>query len=233
MANAIRSGYGPADAAPQPADGSRITLVDDNSALRESVRLLFKSVGIEVVCYHSPMLFLQDMPQSNCILLDVRMPEMSGIETHRRLREAGVKTPVIFLTGHGNVAMAVEAMRDGAFDFMEKPFDDQHLIDVVFAAIYQERGRMRSVWLRDEAAEKLARLTARERHIADRISEGESSRDIAGSLGLSVRTIEGYRSRILAKLEADSVVQMIRVIDEVRHWRPQTAARGIDAPALD
>lgn len=216
MLNAMGATRSRENASLSPAAGSRVVLVDDSSAIRESMRMLFKTVGIELVCYNSPLLFLQDLPQANCILLDVRMPEMSGIEVHRRLREAGVDTPVIYITGHGHISMAVDAMRDGAFDFLEKPVEDQRLIDRVFAAIYHEGERKRSAGSRAEAAEKLARLTKRERLIAERIAEGESSREIAESLGLSVRTIEGYRSRILAKLEADSIVHLIRVLNEAR-----------------
>jgi len=194
----------------------RVVLVDDSAAVRESTRLLLKTVGVELITYDSPVSFLEEMPEASCVLLDVRMPELSGIEVYRRMREAGMEMPVIFITGHGRVSMAVSAMRDGAFDFLEKPIDDQHLIDAVFAAINRETERRREVGSRELVAGKLARLTERERSIADLIADGNSSREIAEKLALSVRTVEGYRSRIFAKLDADSLAHMIRILQEAK-----------------
>jgi two-component system response regulator FixJ len=196
--------------------GHRVVLVDDSAAVRESTRLLLKTVGLELITYESPVQFLEDMPEASCVLLDVRMPEMSGIEVYHRLRDAGMEMPVIFITGHGRVAMAVNAMRDGAFDFLDKPVDDQRLIDAVFAAIARETERRRDAGSRESVVGKLAKLTQRERGIADLIAEGFSSREIAEKLALSVRTVEGYRSRILAKLEADSLAQLIRIIQQAK-----------------
>lgn len=199
-----------------PGNGTRVVLVDDSSAVRHSTRLLLKTVGLELLSYHSPVQFLEELPESSCILLDIRMPEMSGIEVYRRLREAGVATPVIFMTGHGQVAMAVGAMRDGAFDFLEKPVEDQRLIDVIFAAISRDKERREAAGSRGLLAEKLARLTARERAVADLIAEGHSSREVAEKLSLSVRTVEGYRSRVLTKLEADSLAQLIHMLRDAQ-----------------
>ena len=193
-----------------------MVLVDDSSAVRESTRVLLKTVGLELLSYHSPVQFLQDLPESSCILLDIRMPEMSGIEVYRRLREAGMETPVIFITGHGQVSMAVSAMRDGAFDFLEKPVDDQRLIDVIFAAIARDKERRGSAMSHQLIAEKLARLSDRERGVANLIAEGHSSREVAEKLSLSVRTVEGYRGRILTKLEADSLAQLIHMLRDAR-----------------
>lgn len=195
-----------------PGNGTRVVLVDDSSAVRQSTRLLLKTVGLELLPYHSPVQFLEELPESSCILLDIRMPEMSGIEVYRRLRESGVATPVVFMTGHGQVSMAVGAMRDGAFDFLEKPVEDQRLIDVIFAAIARDKARREAAGSRGLIAEKLARLTARERGVADLIAKGHSSREVAEILSLSVRTVEGYRSRILSKLEADSLAQLIHML---------------------
>lgn len=195
---------------------NRVVLVDDSAAVRESTRLLLKTVGLELMTFESPLQFLEELPQASCVLLDVRMPELSGIEVYRRLREAGLEMPVIFITGHGRVPMAVNAMRDGAFDFLEKPVDDQRLIDTVFAAIGRETERRRNAGTREHEVGKFARLTQRERGIADLIMEGFSSREIAARLELSVRTVEGYRSRILAKLEADSLAHLIRIIHKAQ-----------------
>jgi len=196
----------------QSAQSARVVLIDDSPAVRESTRILLKTVGLDLLAYHSPNLYLQEIPDANCILLDVRMPELSGLEVYRRLRKSGVETPVIFITGHGHVSMAVSAMRDGAFDFLEKPIEDQRLIDAVFAALEHDAARRSATDSREEAREKIARLTSREKGIADMIAEGKSSREIAQILELSVRTVEGYRSRILAKLDADSLAQLIHLL---------------------
>ena len=209
------AGNAPAEYSPESAS-ARVVLVDDSSAVRQSARLLLKTVGLELLPYHSPVQFLQDLPDCSCILLDIRMPEISGIEVYRRLREAGVKTPVIFMTGHGQVSLAVNAMRDGAFDFLEKPVDDQKLIDVIFAAIAKDKERREAAGSRERIAEKLARLTIRERNVADLIAKGMSSREVAEKLALSVRTVEGYRGRILSKLEADSLAQLIHMLRDAQ-----------------
>jgi FixJ family two-component response regulator len=156
------------------------------------------------------------MPETNCILLDVRMPEMSGIEVFRRLRASGTTTPVIFMTGHGHIAMAVNAMRDGAFDFIEKPIDDQRLIDSVLAAIDRDGERRNADMSRVAANDKIARLTAREREIAEMVVEGRSNREIGEALSLSVRTVEGYRSRITGKLEAASLADLINLLNNAK-----------------
>ena len=200
----------------QPGIDQCVVLVDDSAAVRESTRLLLKTVGLTVLTYRSPVDFLEELPQAGCVMLDIRMPEMSGIEVYRRLREAGVETPVIFMTGHGQVGMAVGAMRDGAFDFLEKPVDDQRLIDVVFAAITRDKQRRDAAGSRELLAEKLARLSQRERGVAELIAQGHSSREVAEQLSLSVRTVEGHRSRILAKLEAGSLAQMIHMLRDAQ-----------------
>ena len=198
----------------QDVEPSRtVVLVDDNPAVRESVSMLLKSVGLETRAYHSPTVFLAS-PHENagCILLDVRMPEMSGIEVHRRLRDRGIETPVIFLTGHGDVSMAVRSMRDGAFDFLEKPVEDQNLIDRVLEALTHDAERRKNAARRNDSASRISRLTGREREIAQMIADGKSSREVAEVLSLSVRTVEGYRSRIMTKLEVDSVAQLVRAL---------------------
>lgn len=201
---------------PSAAVSSRAVLIDDNPAVRESTRQLLKTVGVELIAYNSPVLFLQEMPETNCILLDVRMPEMSGIEVFRRLRASGTTTPVIFMTGHGHIAMAVNAMRDGAFDFIEKPIDDQRLIDSVLAAIDRDGERRNADMSRVAANDKIARLTAREREIAEMVVEGRSNREIGEALSLSVRTVEGYRSRITGKLEAASLADLINLLNNAK-----------------
>ena len=163
---------------PENAEPSRqVILVDDNPAVRESVSVLLKSVGLETIAYNSPAVFLSSAVEAaGCIVLDIRMPEMSGIEVHRRLRERGIETPVIFLTGHGDVSMAVRSMRDGAFDFLEKPVEDQQLIDRVLEALNHDAERRANAARRNHSASRISRLTAREREIAQMIADGKIRR---------------------------------------------------------
>ena len=195
-----------------------VYIVDDDEAVRSSLRLLMKSVGLAVETHASAAEFLSAYNPAlpGCLVLDVRMPEISGLEVFKRLRVAGMEVPVIFLTGHGEVSMAVDAMRDGAFHFLEKPVNDQKLIDAVFAALAKDTKRRESAGSNARVNELVSKLTPREREIAELIADGASSRDVAEKLELSVRTVEGYRSRILDKLKADSLAQMIKTIHAAR-----------------
>ena len=192
----------------------RIILVDDNKAILDSVAMLFRSVGIAVTTFHEPTSFLRTpLDDIGCILLDVRLPEMGGMQIFRALKDRGVTTPVIFLTGHGDIPMAVRAMQDGAFDFLEKPFDDQALIESVLAALRKDAELRRKNAEEAQNAQLIGRLTRREREIADLIVAGHTSREIADMLTLSLRTIEHYRVKISRKLEISSVTALVRVLD--------------------
>ncbi len=191
-----------------------VFIVDDDTGIRQSVGLLLKSVGIETVAFESPTVFLKaNLEDAGCILLDVRMPGMSGIEVQRRLAEEGLGIPVIFMTGHGDVGMAVRAMRQGAFDFLEKPIEDQVLIDSVLEALAVDDERRRTLAQRRSAMDLVSRLTRREREIAELLAHGGSTRGIADQLELSARTVEGYRSRIMMKLEITSLAQLVRILE--------------------
>ena len=191
-----------------------VFIVDDDTGIRQSVGLLLKSVGIETVAFESPTVFLKaNLEDAGCILLDVRMPGMSGIEVQRRLAEEGLGIPVIFMTGHGDVGMAVRAMRQGAFDFLEKPIEDQVLIDSVLEALAVDDERRRTLAQRRSAMDLVSRLTRREREIAELLADGGSTRGIADQLELSARTVEGYRSRIMMKLEITSLAQLVRILE--------------------
>lgn len=190
-----------------------VWLVDDAAGIRQSITLLLKTVGITTITFHSPTEFLREFAGgSGCIILDIRMPEMSGLEVFRRLQERDVRLPVIFLTGHGDIAMAVRAMRSGVFDFLEKPVDDQVLIDSVLSALNVDATQRMERAYRTGIQDHLARLTEKEHLVARLLCEGKSSKEIAAEVSLSVRTVEGYRSRIMAKLEVDSFAQMIRAL---------------------
>lgn len=194
--------------------GRTVFIVDDDAGIRQSVGMLLKSVGIETASFENPSAFLKaDLEKAGCVLLDVRMPEMSGIEVQRRLADEGSGVPVIFMTGHGDVGMAVRAMRQGAFDFLEKPIEDQVLIDSVLEALAVDDERRRTLAQKRSAMDLVSRLTRREREIAGLLAQGGSTRGIAEQLELSVRTVEGYRSRIMMKLEITSLAQLVRLLE--------------------
>ena len=191
-----------------------VFIVDDDAGIRRSVGMLLKSVGLETVAFENPAAFLKaELDHAGCILLDVRMPGMSGIEVQRRLAEDEIGIPVIFMTGHGDVGMAVRAMRQGAFDFLEKPIEDQVLIDSVLDALAVDDERRRTLAQKRSAMDLVSRLTRREREIAELLANGGSTRGIAEQLALSARTVEGYRSRIMMKLEITSLAQLVRVLE--------------------
>lgn len=191
----------------------KVILVDDSAGVSEAVSLLLKTVNLETQVYSNPIAFMEaSIDQAGCIILDVRMPEMSGLEVFRKLGERGVDIPVIFMTGHGDVSMAVRAMRAGAFDFLEKPVDDQVLIDSVLEAISVDTERRARLQRRLASRSLIDRLTPRELEIAHLLVEGETSRGIAERLGLSVRTVEGYRSRLMVKLEITSLTKLVELL---------------------
>lgn len=190
-----------------------VILVDDSAGVSEAVSLLLKTVNLETMVYSNPLAFMDaNIEQAGCIILDVRMPEMSGLEVFRKLGERGVDIPVIFMTGHGDVSMAVRAMRAGAFDFLEKPVDDQVLIDSVLEAISLDTERRARLQRRLASRSLIDRLTPRELEIAYLLVEGETSRGIAERLALSVRTVEGYRSRLMVKLEITSLTKLVELL---------------------
>jgi FixJ family two-component response regulator len=195
------------------APAGQVWLVDDSVGVRESTTFLLKTVGLATIAFSSPAEFLRAFNgEAGCVILDIRMPEVSGLEVFRRMQVRNLANPVIFLTGHGDVSIAVRAMRAGAFDFLEKPIDDQVLIDTVLEALRVDAEQRRKNAVRSDVQNRLARLTERESSIAHMLVTGKSSKEIAAEMSLSVRTIEGYRGRIMSKLEADSFAQMIKLL---------------------
>ena len=191
----------------------RVALVDDNASIRDALSMLFRTVGVNVVAFREPATFLAaPLEHFECILLDVRLPEIGGMELFHTLRTRKVLAPVIFLTGHGDIPMAVRAMQEGAFDFLEKPVDDQILIESVLGAVRRYAVLREKHEMQAEISSRVDRLTARERQIADLIVAGHTSREIAEQLSLSMRTVEHYRTKIARKLEVDSVTALVKVL---------------------
>lgn len=188
-----------------------IHVVDDDEAMRESLAFLLGSSGFAVRLYDGATAFLPelDAATSGCILSDIRMPEVDGIELLRRVRASGRSLPVVLMTGHGDVPLAVEAMKLGASDFIEKPFDDEVLIAALRSAI----ARSQESALDDDLKlflERLATLSQRERQVFDRLVAGDANKVIARHLDISPRTVEVYRANVMSKLQAHSVSELVR-----------------------
>lgn len=196
--------------APNP---TRVFIVDDDQAVRNSLRLLFKTVNIDAVTFESGDVFLHeyDSDWHGCILLDIRMPGISGLEVQKTLRERGNTLPVIFITGHGDVPMAVEAMQMGAFDFVQKPFRDQELVDRVSQALNQNRQQQESTQHRRQVQSCYAELTPREKEVMECVVKGQANKVIAMDLDVSQRTVEIHRARVMEKMQARSLADLVRM----------------------
>lgn len=192
---------------------SKVHVVDDDPGMRDSVSFLLESVGIDVACYESAEDFLEryDAQMRGCLLLDVRMPGMSGLQLHEKLREESIKLPVIIVTAHSDVPMAVAAMRNGAFDLIEKPYNDQLLIDRVREAIDRDRTEHHEHLQEAAVRERLAELSPREDEVMRLVVSGFLNKQIASKLGLSIKTVEVHRSRVMQKMAARSLADLVRM----------------------
>jgi FixJ family two-component response regulator len=191
-----------------------VYVVDDDDAVRNSLKLLLKSAGIAAETSASAQEFLgsYDPAHPGCLVLDVRMPGMSGLEMQQELNVRGAMIPVIFITGHGDIPMAVEAMQHGAFDFLQKPFRDSELLDRVNRALTRDaesRARLRHT---DRIRERLASLSPREREVLDLVTQGKANKMVAGDLGVSQRTVEIHRAHVMQKMEAGSLAELVRMM---------------------
>ena len=194
-----------------------VFVVDDDEAIRSSLRMLLKSVGRTVVEHASASAYLSayQFERPGCLLLDIRMPGMSGLELQDQLNARGAIVPVIFISGHADVSMAVEAVQHGAFDFLQKPFRDQDLIDRVQAAILRDADNRRQLRELQGLRAKLESLTAREREVLDLVTRGKANKVMAADLGVSQRTIEIHRARAMEKMDAKSLAQLVRMMIEL------------------
>ncbi len=192
-----------------------VFLVDDDEAVRESLRFLMKSVGQRLQAFPTAQAFLEDFDPSmpGCLLLDIRMPGMSGLELMERLRAADSTLPVIIISGHADVRMAVRAMKGGAVDVIEKPFNDQLLLDRIHAAFEENRALRARKALRSEIDARLARLTPRERQVLGLLLEGKVSKEIAAALSISRKTFAIHRLKVLKKMKAENVIDLVRMVE--------------------
>ena len=188
---------------------SRVYIVDDDNAVRNALRLLCRTAQLDAEAYASADAFLQDadLTQRCCVLLDIRMPGMTGTALHEELLRRNIRVPVIFITGHGDIPMAVDAMRRGAFDFIEKPFDDEQLLSQVLVALEScGAGEPQKA----EASSSLELLSLRQREVLQRVLDGKPSRQIAEELAISVKTVEFHRARIMQKLGVKTAAELFR-----------------------
>jgi two-component system response regulator FixJ len=204
------------------AETPLVHVVDDDAAVRDSLRLLLEAAGLSVQTYDSATAFLTAVPNLGigCVLTDVRMPGLDGLELQRRLTQLGVRMPVIIMTGHGDIPIAVEALKAGATDFLEKPFDDAHLLAVLTGALAASRRGEEEAAAKAEIVARLGSLTPREREVLDRLVAGHPNKTIAYDLGSSPRTVEVHRARVMEKMGARSLPELVRMtIEAGEPWR--------------
>lgn len=194
-----------------------VHVVDDDDAVRSSLRLLLKSVGLPTIAHASAHEFLAawDGDQPGCLVLDVRMPGMSGIELQAELNQRGAIIPVIFISGHGDIPMAVETIQHGAFDFLQKPFRDQDLIDRVQRALASDAEHRQLLQQRETLRQRFDLLTPREQEVLQLVTQGKANKVMAGDLGVSQRTVEIHRARVMEKMGAQSLAQLVRMVLEL------------------
>jgi two-component system response regulator DctR len=191
-----------------------VHIVDDDAAIRDGLSWLFRSRGLAATAWESGEAFLTALGEEaqGCVLLDVRMDGMTGLEVFERLLERGCTMPVVFLTGHGEVPLAVTALKRGAFDFVEKPFNDNQLVDRVVEAMRSAEVRSRAARAEASLTALLASLTPREREVMDHVLVGETNKVIADALAITVRTVEVHRARVFEKMGVGSAVELATLV---------------------
>jgi two-component system, LuxR family, response regulator DctR len=208
----------------QPPAGAQVHIVDDDPAIRDSLAFLFRSRGLSTFEWDSGDAFLAAPVGGSpaCVVLDVRMAGMSGPEVFDRLRQSRPELPVVFLTGHAEVPVAVEAIKRGAFDFVEKPFNNNLLVETVIAALAQAAVRRAEHRDRDLVAARLASLTAREREVLDLLLGGRLNKQIAEALGVTMRTVEVHRARVFDKMGVRNAVELANLLSPLsQHPAPR------------
>ena len=192
-------------------------IVDDDAAIRDALCWLLRSRGVVARPWESGEAFLAGVGAAarGCVVLDVRMEGVSGIDVHDQLVAAGCTTPVLFLTGHGDVPMAVAALKKGAFDFVEKPFNDNELVDRIEAAMRLDASRRQEGLDHASVAARLATLTPREREVMDRVVAGEYNKTIAEALDIAMRTVEVHRAKVFEKMRVRSAVELANLLSHL------------------
>lgn len=213
------------------SDDQTVFIVDDDEGVRDGLSLLLDTVGQQCELYEGGHEFLDayDGEKRGCLVLDIRMPRMTGLDLQKKLLEMGSRLPIIFITGHGDIPMAVEAMRRGALDFIRKPFREHDLLERINEALSIDENAHRKAQDRQELAEKLSSLSEREREVFERVADGLMNKVIAGELGISERTVEVHRGQVMKKLGVRTLAQLVRAkIDmelSIEAGQPQDATR--------
>ena len=196
---------------------SFVFVIDDDASVRDAVEDLLRSVGLEVESFGSTQEFLQrkrpDVP--GCIVLDVRLPGASGLEFQNALARLGIHLPIIFISGHGDIPMSVQAIKSGAVEFLTKPLHEQKLLDAVQAGIQRDRARRQDANLVGELQERFDSLTAREREVMALVVIGTANKQIAAQLGLSEMTVKVHRSQVMRKMRAKTLIDLVRMADKL------------------
>lgn len=209
-----------------------VFVVDDDPAFCQSLRMLLHSAGLRVEDYPSAEGFLDAacIEHPGCLLLDVRMPGWNGLELQAHLRAKRISIPIIFITGHGDISMAVRAVKAGALDFIEKPFDDEMLLACIHQALERDAKRHQRESVRSAARARFARLTPREKEVMQRVAMGRSNKQIAGELRISHRTVEIYRARVMDKLGVKSLYELIRIAMDYEEYMLKDSVAGVVDP---
>lgn len=196
-----------------PQQSQFVFVIDDDEAVRDSMGMLLESADLSYRCFDSADAFFEQhvSTQRGCLVLDIRMPGMSGLELQQRLTETGSVLPIIFITGHGDVPMAVEAMRQGAFDFLRKPVNESSFLERIQLALDQESDSWLHRLDREDSRERIASLTERENEIFQLVAQGIANKAIAVDLGISERTVEVHRAQVMKKLDTRTLAQLVRI----------------------
>lgn len=200
-----------------PTSDTVVHIVDDEEPVRNSLAFLLSSSGFAIRVHETAQQFLDIAPQirNGCLITDLRMPEIDGVELLRRLRQMDAMLPTIVITGHGDVQMAVEAMKNGAIDFLEKPFSDEVLFDSIGRAAQQAAERVRTDSEAEQVRQRIESLSERERQVLSRVVTGQPNKTIALELGISPRTVEVYRAGLMGKMQARNLPELVRMVMSV------------------
>jgi two-component system response regulator FixJ len=195
-----------------------VHVIDDDDSARESLEFLIDCAGLRVRSYESAVRFLEAVPnmEHGCIVTDVRMPEMSGVELIGRLKTLGVKDPVIVITGHADVPMAIQAMKAGVADFLEKPFSDEAILGAIKSALARSTDREEADAEREAIDRRIASLSQRESEVMEGLVAGHANKVIAFDLSISARTVEVYRANVMTKMQAGSLSELVRMVTVAR-----------------